>query len=115
VLTNPTLTRLFLHPTYIMSPAPPENDRGPIRFIVVGGSVAGLCAAYTLRQSGHDVVVLEKRDERLEVGAPRRIWTFSNLVTESTSKVIRRPPCPAEYDAVIGNTPWDEKSFADSW
>ncbi|KAJ7860350.1 hypothetical protein B0H13DRAFT_2355668 [Mycena leptocephala] len=49
-----------------MSPAPPEDDRRPIRFIVVGGSVAGLCAAYTLRQSGHDVVVLEKRDERLE-------------------------------------------------
>jgi 2-polyprenyl-6-methoxyphenol hydroxylase-like FAD-dependent oxidoreductase len=39
----------------------------PIRFIIVGGSVAGLCAAYTLRQSGHDVVVVDKRDEEVEV------------------------------------------------
>jgi hypothetical protein len=38
----------------------------PIRFIIVGGSVAGLCAAYTLRQSGHDVVVVDKRDEEVE-------------------------------------------------
>ncbi|KAJ7633397.1 hypothetical protein DFH06DRAFT_1479640 [Mycena polygramma] len=49
-----------------MSPAPPEDAHRPIRFIVVGGSVAGLCAAYTLRQSGHDVVVLDKRDDRVE-------------------------------------------------
>ncbi|KAJ7443008.1 hypothetical protein FB451DRAFT_1413928 [Mycena latifolia] len=46
-----------------MSPAPPGNA---IRFVIVGGSIAGLCAAYTLRQSGHDVVVLDKRDERVE-------------------------------------------------
>ncbi|KAJ6594664.1 hypothetical protein B0H19DRAFT_1009685 [Mycena capillaripes] len=53
-----------------MSPAPPQ-DR--IRFIVVGGSVAGLCAAYILRQSGHDVVVLDKRDERIESNGGLRV------------------------------------------
>ncbi|KAJ7762605.1 hypothetical protein B0H16DRAFT_517828 [Mycena metata] len=54
-----------------MSPAPPLDSR--MRFIVVGGSVAGLCAAYTLRQSGHDVVVLDKRDERVQTRAGIRV------------------------------------------
>ncbi|KAJ7137216.1 hypothetical protein C8R46DRAFT_1137906 [Mycena filopes] len=56
-----------------MSPAPPEVNHGSMRFIVVGGSVAGLCAAYTLRQSGHDVVVLDKRDERVATHGGLRV------------------------------------------
>ncbi|KAJ7031075.1 hypothetical protein C8F04DRAFT_1236291 [Mycena alexandri] len=62
---------LLSQPT--MSPAPPADPHRPMRFIVVGGSVAGLCAAYTLRQSGHDVVVLDKRDERVQTRGGIRV------------------------------------------
>ncbi|KAF8802027.1 FAD/NAD(P)-binding domain-containing protein [Phlegmacium glaucopus] len=33
-----------------------------LKFIVVGGGIAGLAVAYTLRRAGHTVVVLEKKD-----------------------------------------------------
>ncbi|KAJ7460633.1 hypothetical protein FB451DRAFT_1181638 [Mycena latifolia] len=33
-----------------------------IEFVVLGGSVSGVCAAYSLRQAGHNVLVLEKRE-----------------------------------------------------
>ncbi|KAJ7068598.1 hypothetical protein C8F01DRAFT_1118683 [Mycena amicta] len=32
-----------------------------LKFVVVGGGIAGLAAAYSLRTAGHDVVVVEKR------------------------------------------------------
>ncbi|KAL0579342.1 hypothetical protein V5O48_002675 [Marasmius crinis-equi] len=38
------------------------NSRNlPLKFIVIGASIAGLTSAYLLRQSGHDVEVVEKR------------------------------------------------------
>ena len=41
-------------------------------FLVVGGSIAGLAAAYNLRQAGHRVRVLEKGDGKYDVseGSP---------------------------------------------
>ncbi|KAJ7090839.1 hypothetical protein B0H15DRAFT_837057 [Mycena belliarum] len=51
--------------------SPPPHDA--TRFIVVGGSIAGLCVAYTLRQARHHVVVLDKRDERVESHAGIRV------------------------------------------
>ncbi|KAJ7682425.1 hypothetical protein DFH06DRAFT_1161056 [Mycena polygramma] len=49
------------------SQAPPS-----VRFIVVGGSLAGLASAYVLREAGHAVVVLEKRDGRTKTGGSVR-------------------------------------------
>ncbi len=40
-----------------------ENSLLPLKFIVVGGSVAGLAAAYTLGKAGHQVVILEAATE----------------------------------------------------
>ncbi|KAJ7746881.1 hypothetical protein DFH07DRAFT_1062837 [Mycena maculata] len=34
----------------------------PLEFVIVGGSIGGLTAAYTLRRAGHKVLVLEKRE-----------------------------------------------------
>ncbi|KAJ7802040.1 hypothetical protein B0H13DRAFT_2389829 [Mycena leptocephala] len=36
------------------------------RFVTVGPSIGGLCAAYALSQFRHDVVVLDKRDESIK-------------------------------------------------
>ena len=38
----------------------PSND--PVDVLVVGGGIAGLCAAYRLQQAGRQVLVLESRD-----------------------------------------------------
>lgn len=35
----------------------------PLKFIVVGASVAGLTCAYKLRSFGHNVVVVEMHDD----------------------------------------------------
>ena len=40
---------------------------GALDFLVVGGSIAGLAAAYNLRQAGHRVRVLEKGDGKYDV------------------------------------------------
>ncbi|WP_295380226.1 FAD-dependent oxidoreductase [uncultured Pseudacidovorax sp.] len=40
-----------------------EKECGPMRVIVVGGGIAGLGAAWRLREAGHEVVLLEKDAE----------------------------------------------------
>ncbi|KAJ7657289.1 hypothetical protein DFH06DRAFT_1473272 [Mycena polygramma] len=57
--------------------------KGQIEFVIVGGSVAGLCAAYTLRQSGHDVVVLDKRDELADTYGGLRVPPNMTRLLES--------------------------------
>ncbi|CAA7263407.1 unnamed protein product [Cyclocybe aegerita] len=45
------------------SPARPLGQPGvTLKFVVIGGSIAGLATAYGLRNAGHNVTVLEKSD-----------------------------------------------------
>ncbi|KAJ6539718.1 hypothetical protein B0H19DRAFT_1180275 [Mycena capillaripes] len=54
-----------------------------IRFIVVGGSVAGLACAYVLREAGHDVVVLEKTDGKTKTrGSIRSPPNMTRILNE---------------------------------
>jgi len=48
----------------------PRKASIAIRFVVVGGSIAGLATAYALRTAGHDVVLLEQSDGKSRV-SPR--------------------------------------------
>lgn len=43
-----------------------------LRFIVVGGSIAGVACAYALQEAGHQVMVLEQGDGRYKVCDSRR-------------------------------------------
>ena len=45
-------------------------------FLVVGGSIAGLAAAYNLRQAGHRVRVLEKGDGKYDVSESPPVVAF---------------------------------------
>lgn len=38
-----------------------------LRFLIVGGSIAGLACAYALQTAGHHVIVLEKQDRKSRV------------------------------------------------
>ncbi|KAJ6603701.1 hypothetical protein B0H10DRAFT_2229753 [Mycena sp. CBHHK59/15] len=55
-----------------MDPVSPETY-APFKFVIVGGSIAGLTAALTLRQAGHTVLVLEKREPGIETRGGLRI------------------------------------------
>ncbi|KAJ7076219.1 hypothetical protein C8R43DRAFT_1053367 [Mycena crocata] len=35
----------------------------PLKFLAIGGGLAGLACAYALRTAGHDIVIIEKNDE----------------------------------------------------
>ena len=46
-----------------------------LRFIIVGGSIGGLAAAFALARAGHRVQVLEKKDSLVKVSLSRiLIW-----------------------------------------
>lgn len=45
-----------------------EKAAFPLKFVIVGGGIAGLACAYTLQCAGHTVRVLEKSDDLRKVG-----------------------------------------------
>ncbi|KAF8958781.1 hypothetical protein BDZ97DRAFT_1906399 [Flammula alnicola] len=65
VCTDP-LFPLFA--TIMTTDAKPQNRAQVcVKFIVVGGGIAGLATASTLRKAGHDVLVLEKGNGKIKV------------------------------------------------
>ena len=55
-----------------------------MRVVVVGAGFAGLMAAWRLRESGHDVVVLEARDR---VGG--RVWSYEIEAGDPQTRIER--------------------------
>ncbi|MCC2667642.1 MAG: hypothetical protein K0Q72_113 [Armatimonadetes bacterium] len=53
-----------------------DNPGRPLRVIIVGAGLAGLCAAYELERRGHDVVLLEA--ERRHIGGRVRTLRFED-------------------------------------
>jgi len=53
-----------------------DAPRRPLRVVIVGAGVAGLCAAYELEKRGHEVVLLEA--ERRHVGGRVRTLRFED-------------------------------------
>ncbi|KAJ7173767.1 hypothetical protein C8R46DRAFT_1348368 [Mycena filopes] len=51
----------------------PSACPSPVEFAIVGGGIAGLIAAYSLRQAGHKVLVLERRGPNLLTDGGLRI------------------------------------------
>ncbi|KAJ7686081.1 hypothetical protein B0H17DRAFT_1181304 [Mycena rosella] len=52
----------FAPPRPLNMPAPVSHQSLSLKFIIVGGSISGLTAAYQLRDSGHEVIILDKTD-----------------------------------------------------
>ena len=66
VAVMPSLSELFNMP----------NPKRPLRVVIVGAGIAGLCAAYELEQRGHEVVILEA--ESRHVGGRVRTARFGD-------------------------------------
>ncbi|KAJ7204236.1 hypothetical protein C8J57DRAFT_1542344 [Mycena rebaudengoi] len=60
-------------------------DRPPLNFIVVGASVAGLSATIALKQSGHNVLVLEKETQ---LGGPETVPSGCTRVPPNGCKIL---------------------------
>ncbi|KAJ7831754.1 hypothetical protein B0H14DRAFT_2592433 [Mycena olivaceomarginata] len=88
-----------------MSCAPQDSL---IQFIVVGGSVGGLCAAYTLRQSGHSVVVLDKRNEGVDT-----LPGVADLLKEHGSECNGMTVLKGETSKIIGRMQFSDEVMAD--
>jgi monoamine oxidase len=71
-----------------------------LRFIVVGGSIAGVSCAYALQEAGHQVMVLEQSDGRQKVCDHLRPF---NRVMDGSYVESRRNTISTQYDAFAGS------------
>ncbi|TFK48474.1 FAD/NAD(P)-binding domain-containing protein [Heliocybe sulcata] len=59
-----------------------EQSSVPLSFIVIGGSIAGLACAYSLRRAGHDVLVIDKATGPDRTGAIRSPPNMTRILKE---------------------------------
>jgi salicylate hydroxylase len=80
----------------------------PLHFLVAGGGIGGLCAAYVLGREGHRVTVLEQQSAFGEIGAgiqlgPNIFRMFDYLgLTEAIDEVAFFPPAMGMNDVRTG-------------
>lgn len=95
------LTSLLTSLTMLSSiPNKPHQTAVPLDFLVVGGSSAGLAAAYALRRVGHRVLVLEQNADFFDVSPPFPssallcVLIFSGSRKAAVADTEYRPTCP---------------------
>jgi 2-polyprenyl-6-methoxyphenol hydroxylase-like FAD-dependent oxidoreductase len=59
-----------------------------LRFLIVGGSIAGLACAYTLSKAGHEVTVFERRNGPSQVRA--LVLVAAQVLSDALYRVRRR-------------------------
>jgi 2-polyprenyl-6-methoxyphenol hydroxylase-like FAD-dependent oxidoreductase len=78
------------------------HDR-PVRAVIVGGGIGGLCTAIGLRRAGHDVLVLERATRLDPVGAG--ITLFSNAMRGldrlGMREAVAARGAPASWSAIL--------------
>ncbi|KAJ7244956.1 hypothetical protein C8J57DRAFT_1680430 [Mycena rebaudengoi] len=77
----------------------PKSPNLSIEFVIVGASVAGLGAAYKLREVGHEVTLLDKE-------MAQRSWGDTRSAEYGTSNIYdawRRNTSPRMRDQMLGN------------
>ena len=76
----------------------------PLKIIIVGGGIAGLVAAISLRQAGHNVVILEKYSTSSVVGAALNVTPNGNRVLAHIGfDTVRARACrPHHWDSLRG-------------
>src|SRR5262245_5916173 len=77
--------------------APTAQSRGSLRVVVLGGGLAGLCAAYELRKLGHTATVLEAQTRPGGRVRTLREWSAPGLYTEAGAESI-----PGVHDLTQG-------------
>ncbi|KAI5121803.1 hypothetical protein M0805_009795 [Coniferiporia weirii] len=108
---NPTsvVALIYPHPltaVLLLSLLSADNDPWPrvrhkavlcIKFVIIGASIAGLACAYTLRQAGHDVRVVEAQPQNLLGKSPSGVRIPPNM-----SKILMRWNLGPEFQKKMG-------------
>ncbi|KAJ7283991.1 hypothetical protein C8J57DRAFT_1498977 [Mycena rebaudengoi] len=74
-----------------------------VKFIIVGGSVAGLATGYALSTAGHQVVIVEKSDGNMKVKVSLRVKCRPN--TEFVFKSEGSIRCPPNMTRILSRWP----------
>lgn len=97
-----------------------------VRFLIIGGTAAGLASAITLRRAGHDVVLLEVEDQVANAWGMTGCTVPPNmsklLIRWGLEEELRKASVKSrvilmtnyESDEVIGEHSWHEELFKDA-